>query len=110
MFHPICKRQEIEQNGELDRIVVALDSFLTRDKPLRLFVAVETLNKPVETKFEQRGVERRRAKRCCGPNPGSGCRGAGSRPKVSLISGATSEGELPVHENGASLLPAQVRN
>lgn len=58
MFLPICKRQEIEQNGELGGIVVALDSFLTRDKPLRLFVAEETLNKPVETKFEQRGVER----------------------------------------------------
>lgn len=58
MFLPICKRQEIEQYGELDRIVVALDSFLTRDKPLRLFVTVEALNKPVETKFEQRGVER----------------------------------------------------
>lgn len=58
MFLPFCKRQEIEQNGEPGRIVVALDSFLTRDKSLRLFAAVETLNKLVETKFEQRGVER----------------------------------------------------
>lgn len=55
MFLPFFKRQETELNG---RIVVALDSFLTRNKSLRLFVTVETLNKLVETKFEQRGVER----------------------------------------------------
>lgn len=59
MFLPSRKRQKTEQNGVLSRIViVALDSFLTRNKPLRLFVAVDTLNKLVETKFEQRGVER----------------------------------------------------